>query len=89
MATTNGYVREAFANNQLPAGRLDANAIKLLQLFPAANLSGVENNYQTTTVNTTGQTTFDVRIDQHFNDQNQMFGRYSYINNTQHVAPSF
>jgi Carboxypeptidase regulatory-like domain/TonB-dependent Receptor Plug Domain len=89
MATTTGYVREAFPNNQLPAGRLDANAIKLLQLFPAQNLSGVENNYQTTTLNTTGQTTFDIRIDQHFNDKNQMFGRYSYINNTQHVPPPF
>ena len=55
MATKNGYVREPFANNQLPAGRLDPNAIKLLQLFPAQNLSGVENNYQTTKVNTTGQ----------------------------------
>jgi Carboxypeptidase regulatory-like domain/TonB-dependent Receptor Plug Domain len=89
MATTNGYVREAFANNQLPTGRLDPNAIKLLQLFPAQNLPGVENNYQTTTVNTTGQTTFDVRIDQRFNEKNQMFGRYSYINNTQHVPPPF
>jgi Carboxypeptidase regulatory-like domain/TonB-dependent Receptor Plug Domain len=89
MATTNGYVREAFANNQIPARRVDANAVKLLQLFPAANLSGVENNYQTTTLNTTGQTTFDVRIDQHFDEHNQMFGRYSYIHNTQQVPPPF
>src|SRR5580704_3278162 len=89
MATTNGYVREPFANNQIPAARLDTNAIKLLQLFPAQNLSGVENNYQTTTVNTTVQSTFDVRIDQHFNEKNQMFGRYSYINSTQHVPPPF
>jgi hypothetical protein len=88
-ATSCGYVREAFANNQLPAGRLDQNAIKLLQLFPAQNLPGVENNYQTTTLNTLGQTTFDVRIDQHFDEHNQMFGRYSYINNTQHVPPPF
>ena len=89
MATKNGYVREAFPNNQLPAGRLDANAIKLLQLFPAQNIAGVQNNYQTTTVNTTGQTTFDIRVDQHFNEKNQMFGRYSYINNTQHLPPPF
>jgi hypothetical protein len=89
MATKNGYVREAFPNNQLPTSRLDANAIKLLQLFPAQNIAGVQNNYQTTTVNTTGQTTFDIRVDQHFNEKNQMFGRYSYINNTQHVPPPF
>jgi hypothetical protein len=89
MATANGYAREPFANNQLPAGRLDPNAIKLLQLYPAANLSGVQNNYQTTKVNTSGQNTFDVRIDQHFNDRNQVFGRYSQINNTQHRIPPF
>ena len=89
MATTSGYVREPFVNNQIPAGRLDTNAIKLLQLFPAQNLSGVENNYQTTTVNTTVQNTFDVRIDQHFNEKNQMFGRYSWIHSTQQVPPPF
>lgn len=31
-ATGTGYVREAFANNQIPANRLDQNAVKLLQL---------------------------------------------------------
>jgi len=89
VATSSGYVREPFLNNQLPANRLDPNAVKLLQLFPAANLSGVQNNYQTTTVNTTSENTFDVRIDEHFNDKNQVFGRYSQINNTQHVPPPF
>lgn len=89
LATKSGYVREAFLNNQLPAGRLDANAVKLLQLFPAQNLSGLQNNYETTTVNTTSQDTFDVRIDARFNDKNQVFGRYSQINNTQHVPPPF
>src|ERR1700761_2487428 len=88
-ATSSGYVREAFANNQLPGGRLDPSAVKILQLFPAQNLSGVQNNYQTTTLNTTSQNTFDIRIDQHFNEHNQMFGRYSWIHSTQVVPPPF
>lgn len=88
-ASQSGYVRDPFANNQLPAGRLDPNAIKLLQLFPAPNLSGVENNYQTTTVNTTSANTFDVRADARFNDKNQVFGRFSHISNIQHVPPPF
>src|SRR5580692_11662853 len=47
-ATGTGYVREAFANNQIPAGRLDTNAIKLLQLFPApTTTSSVVSNYNT------------------------------------------
>jgi hypothetical protein len=89
LAAKSGYVREPFLNNQLPANRLDPNAIKLLQLFPAANLGGVQNNYQTTTLNTTSENTFDVRVDVHFSDKNQVFGRYSQISNTQHVPPPF
>ena len=34
MATENGYAREPFANNQLPAGRLDPEPIKLLNSIP-------------------------------------------------------
>ena len=89
VATKSGYVRDPFLNNLLPANRLDANAIKLLQLFPAANRAGVQNNFQTTTLNTTSANTFDIRIDEHFNDHNQVFGRYSQISNTQHVPPPF
>jgi hypothetical protein len=87
--TTSGYVREPFHNNLLPSNRLDSNAIKLLQLYPAANLSGVQNNFQTTTLNTTSANTFDVRIDQHFSDRDQVFGRYSQISNTQILPPPF
>ena len=35
-STPIGFAREAFAENMLPAGRLDANAIKLLNLFPSS-----------------------------------------------------
>jgi hypothetical protein len=86
---TSGYAREAFLNNQLPANRLDSNAIKLLQLYPAANLGGVQNNYQVTTLNTTSANTFDVRIDHHFSDRDQVFGRYSQINSTTVTPPPF
>ena len=32
--------RQPFANNQIPANRLDASTQKLMALFPAANLPG-------------------------------------------------
>ncbi len=89
VAASSGYVREPFLNNQLPANRLDPNGIKLLQLFPAANLPGVQNNYQVTTLNTTTANNFDVRVDVHFDDKNQLFGRYSQISNTQVLPPPF
>lgn len=38
-ATATGYVRDPFLNNQIPANRLDTNAIKLMQLYPAPTTS--------------------------------------------------
>jgi hypothetical protein len=88
-AQSNGYVRDPFTGNQLPGNRLDSNAIKLLNLYPNANLSGVQNNFQTTKVNTTTTNTFDVRVDQHFSDRDQVFGRYSLIRSTLNRLPPF
>jgi hypothetical protein len=89
-ATGTGYVREAFANNQIPAGRLDANAIKLLQLFPAPTVSGVVvSNYNTVKVDSNDTNTADIRIDQHFRDQDQAFFHYDYISSVRNVPPPF
>jgi hypothetical protein len=88
-ATGTGYVREAFTNNQIPAGRLDANAIKLLQLFPAPTVSGVVSNYNTVKVDSNSTNTADIRIDQHFRDQDQVFFHYDYISSLRVVPPPF
>jgi len=74
------FVREPFQGNILPANRLDPNAIKLLQLFPLPNSSGLFTNYSSDPIlrNTTNQ--FDVRGDQNFSDADQMFARFSYSN---------
>jgi hypothetical protein len=88
-ATGTGYVREAFANNQIPANRIDPNAVKLLQLFPAPNASGVLNNYSAVTVNTNSTNTADLRIDQRFRDQDQVFFHYDYISSVRVVPPPF
>jgi hypothetical protein len=69
--------------NQLPAGRLDANAVKLLQLFPKANEpnpSGLSygNNYFTSVQQPTFTTQYDVRIDQTFSARDSVFGVFSY-----------
>ena len=76
-----GYVREPFAGNILPASRLDPNAIKLLNLYPAPNSSGLFNNYASDRVlqNNVNQT--DVRVDQNISDKDSIFGRVSYVNN--------
>jgi hypothetical protein len=67
--------------NQLPASRLDPNAIKLLQLYPAAN-NGAQfgANFNSTPVSSTTGNSFDIRIDANISDKDQFFGRFSYVN---------
>ena len=76
-ATATGYVRDPFLNNQIPTNRLDPNAIKLMQLFPAPTTSGVLNNFSTVKVTSVDTKTADLRIDERFRDQDQVFFRGS------------
>ncbi len=67
--------------NQLPSKRLDPNAIKILQLFPGANVPGVIfDNYKVNHSQPDDNNHFDVRVDQNFNEKDQLFGRVSYSN---------
>jgi hypothetical protein len=67
--------------NQLPADRLDQNALKILALYPAANGPGIFNNE---TVNPPLQSRTDqsdIRMDHNFSGRDQMFGRVSWSTN--------
>jgi hypothetical protein len=80
-ATGTGFVRDPFPGNIIPADRLNANAVKLMNLFPAENFnqSGtVGNNYSAIRGLTDDANSFDVRIDHHFSDRDHIFGRYSF-----------
>ena len=72
------YVRQPFVGNILPASRLDANAIKLLNLYPEPTQPGLLNNFSVNRNNTTDVNAFDVRVDQYFSEKDQVFFRYSY-----------
>jgi Carboxypeptidase regulatory-like domain len=73
------YVRDPFTNNQLPANRLDPNAIKLLQLYPAPSTSSVTGpNFFVNRSQPDNNNHFDVRVDSNLSQNNQMFGRVSY-----------
>ena len=88
-ATATGYVREAFPNNQIPANRLDANAIKLMQLYPKPTASGVLNNFSVVKVDSNNTNTADLRIDERFREQDQAFFHYDYISSVRVVPPPF
>ena len=68
--------------NVIPANRLDANAVKLLNLLPQPNSPGLFNNFTDAPVNQEGTNSFDIRIDRNFSDKDTTFGRYSRASTT-------
>jgi len=84
-----GFAREAFAGNMLPGGRLDANAIKLLNLYPAPNKSGLFDNYASNPSINNNTDQFDVRVDQNFSSKDNGFARLSYVNNPDFIPGPF
>ncbi len=77
-ATANGTVREAFANNTIPAGRLDPVGVGLLKLFPAPTTSGIVNNYSDQPLKTDNDGEYDGRIDQNLGSADRAFARVSF-----------
>jgi Carboxypeptidase regulatory-like domain/TonB dependent receptor len=88
-AVGSGFVRDPFPGNILPASRLDPNAIKLLNLYPAPNSPGLFNNYAANPVNQNDVNQGDIRIDQNFSDKDSIFGRVSYSDNPQILPGPF
>jgi outer membrane receptor protein involved in Fe transport len=86
-AAQSGFVRDAFPGNRLPAGRLDPNAVRLMQLYPEPNLPGYNNNYVVNRSNTDDTHSFDVRVDHNFSSDDRFFARYSFSDNHK-VRPS-
>src|SRR5207302_1684317 len=92
-AKGSGYVRDqiqcnGMANTICP-GRLDPNAIKLLNLFPDPIGPGLVNNYFKSPVAADRADQFDVRIDQNFSERDQIFGRYSFYDETSNIPAQF
>jgi outer membrane receptor protein involved in Fe transport len=75
--------------NQLPAGRLDQNAIALLNLYPAANSSTPFQNYASNPVLRENRNAFDTRVDYDMNESNQMFATFSYVKDPQYIPGPF
>jgi hypothetical protein len=75
--------------NQLPMGRIDPNAVKLLNLFPAATGSGIINNQSSNPVLSENREAVDTRMDFNKSDKDQIFGTFSYVNDPQFIPGPF
>jgi hypothetical protein len=104
VATTTGFVRDPFGTcspstasfslaacnlNHIPVGRLDPNAIKLLNLYPAPTNGSLSTNFASAPKATQNRNAFDVRADFNPSEKNQIFFRFSYVDNPQYIPGVF
>jgi len=76
--------------NILPNSRIDQNAVKILQLYPAANAgSSPLSIYQSSPALFEHANQFDTREDFNPNDANQIFGRFSYSDDPEFIPGPF
>lgn len=79
----------ACAFNILPAGSLDPNAISLLNLYPNPTSSALFGNFTTSPKLFEHRNAFDARMDINFSDRNQLFYRFSYVDDPQFIPGIF
>jgi hypothetical protein len=78
--------------NIIPAGRLDPNAIKLLNLYPNPTTSATNSlfsNFASSPKLFEHRNAFDSRVDFNFNDNNQLFYRFSLADDPQFIPGIF
>jgi hypothetical protein len=74
--------RQAFPGNKIPQADLNPIALSFAQKFPAANQPGVgpyhSNNFIAPGLDPLTSEKFDVRLDYHLSDKQNIFGRFSF-----------
>jgi hypothetical protein len=76
--------------NILPAGRLDANAIALLNLYPNPTTSATHGlNFGDSPKLFQHRNAFDSRMDLNLNEKNQLFYRFSFVDDPQFIPGIF
>ena len=70
--------RTPFPGNVIPPGRISPIARNLINLYPMPSSTALADNFSGVTTRTQDSDTADVRIDHQFNQDNTVFGRYSY-----------
>jgi len=71
------------------AGRFDANAVSLLGLYPNPTSSSLFGNYTASPKLFEHRNAFDTRMDVNFNEKNQLFFRFSLVDDPQFIPGIF
>jgi len=73
-----GQGRLPFAGNLIPAGRVTAQARSLINLFPAPNGPGINDNYSASGTDNFDGDQYNIRGDHYWTKNLHLFGRYSF-----------
>lgn len=99
-----GYVRDPFGScpastptftagacglNQLPANRLDQTALKLLSLYPSPTSGALTSNFASSPHLYEHRNAFDARVDVNPTQKDQVFFRFSYVDDPQFIPGIF
>ena len=88
-ASTTVFTLAGCGLNQIPAGRLDPNAIKLLNLYPSPTNSALFSNFANSPKLDEHRNSFDTRLDVNFSQKDQVFFRFSYVDDPQFIPGIF
>ena len=83
------FTMAACSLNIIPTGRLDPNAIKLLNLYPTPTNGSLFSNFATSPALFEHRNSFDARMDINFNEKNQLFYRFSLADDPQFIPGIF
>src|SRR3984957_7590894 len=104
VSATTGFVRDPFGCspsllsysiaacptlNIIPAGRLDPNAVKLMNLFPSPTTGSLLSNYANSPKLFEHANSFDAGMDFNINEKNQLFFRFSLKDDPQFIPGIF
>jgi hypothetical protein len=79
------YIRTPFPGNIVPAAEINPIAQKMLSYYPQANEPGVglssTNNFFSNAPGTDNNNLYDIRIDHHFTDTQNVYGHFEHFSN--------
>jgi Carboxypeptidase regulatory-like domain/TonB dependent receptor-like, beta-barrel len=83
----NGSGRTPFPNNQIPTDRINQLSLEIMKLLPPPNIQGtgaggLSSNYQREENRTTDRHNYDVKINWNRTAQQQIWGKFSYMDAT-------
>jgi hypothetical protein len=88
-ASTKTFTLAACGLNQLQGGRLDPVALKLLSLYPAATNGSLSSNFASSPSLFEHRNAFDARVDVNPTQKDQVFFRFSYVDDPQFIPGIF